>query len=259
MSFQEFELLPWKPGWKYEYWDGLAHITPRHQVVTVRSEVRPCHVDSSCRLRPVFPEDEAELVDTYLAAFENTMDYCDYDSSQIADSARSNVKDFFDGKRGTALPVSRVALDERDAVVGAALLIGEEAQPPLLEMLFVTPGRQRGGAATTMVSAASNALHDAGEQFLESRFMQGNEASEAWHGRFGFIELPDLTLAQSRYRAAQHELWRRARPESLAEAERNVLIEEVERFRQRVAELEARGEAEGWEAVHPILRRRSSE
>jgi hypothetical protein len=66
--------------------------------------------------------------------------------------------------------------------------------------------------------------------------------------------LPDLTLAQSRYRAAQHELWRRERSESL-EAERDFLQGEVERLGRCVAKLEARAEAEGWESVHPILRR----
>lgn len=39
MSFDAFELLPWKPEWKYEYWDGVAHITPRHQTVTVRVRI----------------------------------------------------------------------------------------------------------------------------------------------------------------------------------------------------------------------------
>ena len=28
MSFAEWELLPYQPGWKYEHWDGCAHITP---------------------------------------------------------------------------------------------------------------------------------------------------------------------------------------------------------------------------------------
>jgi hypothetical protein len=256
MSFQEFELLPWEPGWKYEYWEGVAHITPRHRVVSVRSKVRPRDVDARGRLRQVRPEDGTQLVSTYAAAFEDTMDYCDYDSSQIPDSARSNVRDFFNGTRGMPLPASRVTLDERGDVIGAAFLIREEGQPPLLDMLFVAPVRRRSGLATSMVSAASIALHDAGERFLDSRFMQGNEASEAWHLRFGFVELPDLTLAQSRYRAAQHELWRRERTERIADAERGVLNGEVERLRQRVTELEIRAEAEGWEAVHPNLRRR---
>ena len=28
MTFDEFELLPRKPGWKYEFLDGQPHITP---------------------------------------------------------------------------------------------------------------------------------------------------------------------------------------------------------------------------------------
>jgi GNAT superfamily N-acetyltransferase len=39
MSFEEFRLLPRDPGWKYEYFDGMAHITPRPRLATVRVAV----------------------------------------------------------------------------------------------------------------------------------------------------------------------------------------------------------------------------
>src|SRR6188474_3259299 len=36
MRFEDWELLSYEPGWKYEYWGGCAHITPNHQTaVTV--------------------------------------------------------------------------------------------------------------------------------------------------------------------------------------------------------------------------------
>jgi GNAT superfamily N-acetyltransferase len=256
MSFDAFELLPWKPGWKYEYWDGIAHITPRHKTVTVRAGVRPRSVPAGRRIRVVHPDDEPRLAEVYVAAFEDTMDYCDYDKSAIAGSALTTITSFFAGKRGDPLETSRVELDEQGAITGAALLVGENEQPPLLDMLFVAPSRQRDGVATALVAAASNVLHEAGERFLDSRFMLGNEPSEAWHRRFGFVELPDLSLARLRYRSKQHELWCRERTEGLEPGTRKALEREAERLRKQVADLEAKAETEGWEAVHPILHRR---
>ena len=29
MRFEDWELLPYQPGWKYEYWDGLRPTSPR--------------------------------------------------------------------------------------------------------------------------------------------------------------------------------------------------------------------------------------
>jgi GNAT superfamily N-acetyltransferase len=148
-----------------------------------------------------------------------------------------------------------VALDERGEIAGAALLLGGPDVPPLLDMLFVAPSLQGRGVATAMAAAACAVLQDTGASVLDSRFVQGNDASEAWHRRFGFVELPDLTLARDRYRGAQHERWRRGKLGDLDTAEREALDGEVERLRRHVVELEARAEAEGWESVDPMLRR----
>ncbi|HXV59568.1 MAG TPA: GNAT family N-acetyltransferase [Vicinamibacteria bacterium] len=256
MSFDAFELLPWRPGWKYEYWDHVAHITPRHTTVTVRVCTFPFPGSPGRRVRQVVRDDESRLVEVYIAAFEDTIDHCDCDTPELAHSALSNVRGFFDGKRGIPLPASRVELDENGAVIGAALLVDENEQPPLLDMLFVAPQYQRAGVATSMVAAASCALYEAGQRLLDSRFMLGNEASDAWHRRFGFQELPDLPLARLRYRAKQHELWCLERRQPFEPEALDALEHEVERLRRHVDDLNAKAEAEGWEAVHPILHRR---
>ena len=33
MTVEAYHRLPWKIGWKYEYWDGQVHITPRYNIV----------------------------------------------------------------------------------------------------------------------------------------------------------------------------------------------------------------------------------
>ena len=41
MRFEDWELLPYQPGWKYEYWGGCAHITPNHQTAVTVATVTP--------------------------------------------------------------------------------------------------------------------------------------------------------------------------------------------------------------------------
>jgi RimJ/RimL family protein N-acetyltransferase len=261
MTWEAFELMPRKPGWKHEYWDGQAHMSPRHQVVTVTMTVQPRSVSSPCRLRPVAVSDEPRLVAAYIAAFSDTIEYCDWESEKIVSSARTNIRNFFAGKRGQPHPATRVAVDSQadaagEQVVGAALIIGDDGEPPLLDMLFVVPTRQRQGLATALVSAAINALHNAGIPTLESRYMLGNEESQAWHQRFGFVEEPDLFLAKAYYHQSKHELWRRETIGDLTHAERDVLSSEADRWKRRVEELQAIADQQGLEAVMPLLRRR---
>ena len=37
MSYEAWQLLPYQPGWKYEYIDGCAHMMPSHQVAITQN------------------------------------------------------------------------------------------------------------------------------------------------------------------------------------------------------------------------------
>jgi hypothetical protein len=39
MTVEEYHLLPFKPGWKCEYYDGTAHIQPRERVAILKTSV----------------------------------------------------------------------------------------------------------------------------------------------------------------------------------------------------------------------------
>jgi len=69
MRFEDWELLPYQPGWKYEYWGGCAHITPNHQTAVTVAPVTPRPVTAPCVVRPARPNDETPLLAVYLAAF----------------------------------------------------------------------------------------------------------------------------------------------------------------------------------------------
>lgn len=41
MSWEEYEIMPWRLGWKHEYFNGMAYLTPRQQSVLTIINVAP--------------------------------------------------------------------------------------------------------------------------------------------------------------------------------------------------------------------------
>jgi len=97
MSFEELERLPHPPGWKYEYFEGCAHITPNHQSVVTTVTVSPRPVGARCTLRGLVGEDEAALLPVYLDAFADNQAFCDYSDRENIDAARADLRESFQG------------------------------------------------------------------------------------------------------------------------------------------------------------------
>jgi len=259
MSWEQYEQLPPHPGWKHEYWDGVAHISPRSRFAVVRIDVHPRPFRSPLELHALGAADETSLTSAYLDAFRDTVEYCDWEEDAIARSAAENVREYCAGRRREPLfACSFLARDptqdESEAVVGAALLIRTEDRRPMLDMLFIRPRWQRRGLATALLSGCLEELHRREEPILRSRYHLANEASLAWHREFGFTEEPDLSLAQLYLRCAAQELRRRESAGGLGDEERHSLLAEQERWESRVKELEEVADEQGWEAVCPTLR-----
>jgi GNAT superfamily N-acetyltransferase len=243
MTIEEFELMPRKLWLKYEYWDGQAHISPRHYAVTTSVEIRPRPIEIPCKLRAVEQKDMPQLISGYINAFKDTIEYCDWASEKITTSAREAIQDFFAGKRGKPLPSSRLAVVSQlgfgsELVIGAALLVEKANQVSLLDILFVIPEWQRQGVATALARAAVNELYHVGVKTLKSRYLLGNNESRAWHQKFGFVEEPDLALARLYCYHAKHELRRLEKIGNLTEMKREALLSEIDQWQARVAELE---------------------
>ncbi len=255
MSAEEFDLLPMHAGWKSEYWNGQAHFSPRWHFAVARVEVGPREVASPLPLEPLSPDYEQPLASAYFEAFRDAFDYCDWETDKIVESADKCIRDFLAGKRGEPLPASRMAIDETlETVAGAAMIKRGVDGLPLLDFLFIRPEWRRRGLATALVSAAVNELHRAGERALQSCYRLGNDQSVAWHRRFGFVEEPDLMIAELHLTCAQHEFWRREKLGDLTEGERARLLAECKRLRERVGELEAIEDRFGFDAVSPMHR-----
>jgi GNAT superfamily N-acetyltransferase len=204
MTWEAFELMPRKLGWKHEYWDGQAHISPSWQSVMVTCSVQPRPVQAACTIRPVAASDESHLITAYIEAFRDTFDFCDWELDKIRTAARDDIRKLLSGQRRPLLTASRVAGETRaeagaTKLIGAALITEGGEEPPLLDILFVVPHWCGKGIATALVSAACNELQATRVKTLDSRYLLGNEESRAWHQKFGFTEKPDLLLARTYY------------------------------------------------------------
>jgi GNAT superfamily N-acetyltransferase len=258
MTFEEWERLPWRFGWKHEYWDGHAHLTPRQDHVHVFLRPRPLVVPDCMPLRSVRPDDAPGLVRTFIEAFEDGVEFCDWPAEKVREHARRNIMDYFAGRRGSPLlEASRLSLGEEGRVTGAALLNGRDAGPRL-DLLMVRPGLRRRGIASALVGAAVRDLHSQGASVLRSAYCVSNRESALWHQAFGFEEEPDLYLARLRRMFYAHESSRHEglqAPEARLEHARLEALYKL--WNRRTEELEEVAEREGFEAVTPTLRYRS--
>lgn len=257
MTFDAFERLPRKPGWKYEYFNGEAVLSPKSLCVVTTVAVEPRTVRSRFLLRSAIPDDEGQLIDAYLEAFKDTVEYCDWPAEATERSARETIQQFFGGDRRQPHGASRLAVaDERpeeSRVLGAALVI-EGRSGPVLDLLFSRPRWQRQGLATALVSAVLSRLHDEGARHLTSRYLLANEASRAWHQSFGFVDEPDLWVAQAYHRCARHAVWRAEQMGDVDERERTRLEKVALRWSREVERLERLADEEGFDAVLPWRR-----
>lgn len=271
ITWEEFERMPWRFGWKHEYWDSHAHLTPRQSHVHVRMSVEPREVviPPNVALRSVCLSDTEALIDLFIETFEDGVEFCDWETEKIHAHARRNITDFFNGKRGTPHAVSRLAIraegkankdnvsdetsNQTKSRILAAALFTEKSDAVVLDLLMVRPIYRRRGLATALVATALNDLHRQGVDMLRSAHVISNEESTAWHRAFGFTEELDLHLARLRYSFFHHEVMR-LESGSEGSDEHSRLKAEYEFWRRRAAELEEICERDGYEAVMPSLR-----
>ena len=248
MSFDAFERLPRRLGWKYEYIDGCAVISPGPLSVAtqVAVEIRP--VRSPLPLRDVRTSDEDILHAAYAAAFAATSEYWGWNPVDVEQSARTAIAQFFGGDRGAPHPASRLAVDKSpDGKIAGAVLITQRPSGPFLDLLFVHPQWHRQGVATALVASALCVLAESGADHLTSRYHLANGPSRTWHHAFGFVDLPNLWVARAQYRCARHALHYAA--PSITPQERTALEQEVTRWQEEVERLERIAEVEGLNAV----------
>ncbi len=240
MSFQTFErTIPFRPGWKREYYGGMARVRPSWVQVTFELDLARRTVPRTRGLRPARPDDAAEFVAAFVDSFRFAPEYADYPMRGFRAKAAEYVKGFFGDVRGAWSPASTVVV-RGGHVAAAALVKDRSSRPPLLDCVFVRPKYFRQGLATAVGASAVNKLVAAGFATLCSSAMLANEASIAWHTAFGFRELSDLFVAQARCYSAVYERERLEEIGRLTAEDRERLTALVERWQAEVRRLRDR-------------------
>jgi len=250
MTIETFHRMEWELGWKYEYWNGCAHISPREAAMSCVLEVGPrTWPGGPTEPEAVPPNDRDALIRAYLAAFEDSVDYCDWPAAKIREHAEANIDGFFAGRRGPALRASRLIRgrgDDDGCLLGALLVVETGPRRALLDLLFVVQGRQRQGLASALAGSALAELDRMGFQTLESRYLLANQASRAWHHRFGFVDQPDAMSARALLVDARHRLERQRVQGAVDRVGLSRLESEVARWETEVERLDAE-QARLWE------------
>ena len=161
-------------------------------------------------VRPVRADDEPALVDLFVRAFDDAVEYAGWTEEGYQRDARDSIASFFgisgarrqDRPRTGRLDLSFVIVS--GAQVLAAMLVRSIRRGPIVEPIMVHPSGHGRGLATTLMSATLGSLRGRGETTLFSRCHLGNTASLAWHEKNGFQELPDFFAAIHRWR---HFTW----------------------------------------------------
>jgi GNAT superfamily N-acetyltransferase len=146
----------------------------------------------------------------YFEVFVDSVEFCDWPTAQVQDSAEKCIGHYFAGMKGESLPASVIALEpDSQKLAGLALFILTKEQKPHLRLLYVRPQFQRKGMATAMVAWGINALIESNFQALFSTYHICNEESRLWHRRFGFQDIYDSYYIRFKLAWLNQEIWRR--------------------------------------------------
>ncbi len=210
MSFEEFDAMERPFGWKVEYWDGHAYLTPRGLGVNTKINLSPRHFAHSHTLVPVTSGDRDRMLAGYFEAFSASVEFCGWPAESIEESAERDIGNYFSGKRGEPLSASVIALAPgSQELAGLALFICRPEKGSYMHLLYVRPEFQRQGVATAMLNWAIDRLLDSGFQTLSSRYHVCNQKSRLWHHHQGFEDEYDRYYAQMKVSWYRSEIWRR--------------------------------------------------
>jgi GNAT superfamily N-acetyltransferase len=235
VRWETFHQLPRNPTYKYEYWDGTAHLSPRpklyHGLLNLAPRDEPESVELQCddrvTFRPLAQGDWRRFPRLFAAAFDRLPPFGLIAEKERLTASRECLKRTRTGGDGPLVErASFVALVD-DKPCGAALITlqhdgdmerfddpnwKKQAPPdaldqrwgrPHLTWIFVAPLCARYGVGSALLSRSVNALCELGYRELASTFLLGNESSTLWHWKNGFRLLSYLGSPGNMQRSVQ--------------------------------------------------------
>jgi GNAT superfamily N-acetyltransferase len=235
ISIDEFHRLPRNAAYKYEYWDGLARLTPRPKTFTCVRDLSPVTHPGDppgVTLRPLPPADIPGLTELFRWSSGNTQPWQSLDDDDALLAAAGCLLRTATGRDGPLLPAACfTAHDEEgraDGPVGAALVtlappdiltepfggwwrgpppadaVERRLGVPHLTWVFVGWWHARKGVGTELLRGVVEAVRGQGYNELASTFLLDNGPSALWHWRNGFRLLPQWSVGMKAARV-RHE------------------------------------------------------
>ena len=224
ISFAEFLALPRNNAYKYEYFDGHAHLSPRpkfyHALLDLKSlTALPSNAtDPDVQLQPLKTDGWETLVPLFAAAFERQQPFGGLEEEERVEAVRRALIRTRTGGDGPMIEAASFVAHpgSNGGPIGAILItLLPEADPsewgsfhwdeppppdcvelrlgrPHLTWIFVHPFCAGRGAGTALLVGAVQRLREHGFHELASTFLPTNDSSMLWHWRNGFrlIEYP---------------------------------------------------------------------
>jgi GNAT superfamily N-acetyltransferase len=224
---EQFLLLPRNPAYKYEWFRGEVHLSPRpryfHALLDLESAELP--YPAEVEVRPLDIEDWPELPNLFLRAFTNQLPFSAVAADRQAETAQTAIEWTQSGGDGPLIESACFVAWSGPRRVGAVLVTllplgdpeefdtyawGGEVAPdaidrcegwPHLTWIFVDPWEAGQGVGTALLASVVTALRQRGFNDLLSTFLLGNEVSTMWHWRCGFRLLSYPGSLRRRFRS----------------------------------------------------------
>ena len=207
MTSEEFDVCEVPFGWKAEYYDGFAYITPRGHGVMMKIPVDKRKVETIAEIKPVSEASKGELVKLFYDSFVDSVEYVNRTEEEVKRNAALEIRNFFEGKRGIPqLKLSKIAVMDNRKV--GACLVSKYKFGYKDEIIFVHPKYQRKNIGNALAAAVLDDLYELGEQVFWSEHNICNELSANWHRKFGFTEVTDIVTARLRENYYRREVHR---------------------------------------------------
>lgn len=207
MTIEEFSLAEVPIGWKDEYFNGYAYITPRQHGVMMKIRVEKREIVNPFEIKPVAETKKIELSALFYESFVDSVEYLGYSKSEVKKESVKEINNFFKGNRGIPqLDLCKITVLENKLI--GACLVSKYKYGFKDEIIFVHPKHQRKGVGNALISHVLNDLHQRGEEFFWSEHHICNELSASWHKKFGFVEVTDFMTLKYRQNYYNHEIYR---------------------------------------------------
>ncbi|MEL6900355.1 MAG: GNAT family N-acetyltransferase [Cyanobacteria bacterium J06606_4] len=245
MSYDEFDTIERLLGWKTEYWDGCARLSPRSvgvkTILSFESFTQPekTNLQTLAIITPTADYAQA-ILDCYIAAFVNSVEFCGWPIDRIFEEAQRDISLYFEGKRGKPLSASAIVLEpQTNHVIGTALITDkeeqdEEVQGACLGLLYVRPTYHREGIGTRMIARGVKELTQQGYDQITSRYHICNHQSRQFYHKLGFQDVHD------RYYLCTYTGWLR---NEILRRERLKMFDGLDAMKQEQEQLQAKLDA----------------